>query len=103
MNCSHCGSSMERSKTTFTIEKNGTLYVVEDVPCWECSVCEHVVYEQEAAKELERYTSGKLYPYRYRQAFVFIWDEPVMEKPIKSLEVTLQNTPLELSIVGTGR
>jgi YgiT-type zinc finger domain-containing protein len=94
---------MEGASTTFTVAKNGMLYVMEDVPCFECSVCEHITFEQQVAKELERCSSGKFYPQRYRMAFVFKWGEPMVVMPTKPLEVSLENRYLELSIVGTSR
>ena len=103
MNCTQCGNAMEKSTTTFTVSKNGMLYVIEDVPCWECQVCENTIFEKEVAKQLERYSSGRLSPYRYRQAIAFKWGEPMVEMTAKPLEVSLQNTPFNLSIVGTGR
>lgn len=103
MNCVDCGNVMEKTTTAFTIVKKGMLYMVEDVPCFECSVCEHIAFEQQTAKELERYSSGKFYPNRYRMAFVFKWDEPMVEMPTKPLEVSSENRYIELSIAGTGR
>ena len=103
MKCTVCGNSMEKTTTTFMVSRHGFLYVVEDVPCFECSVCEHIVFEQSIAKQLEQYSSGKFYPSRYRQAFVFKWNEPILEVPLKPLEVSLSNEHLDLSILGTGR
>lgn len=103
MNCVYCGNVMDKTTTTFTVVKKGMLYTVEDVPCFECSVCEHITFEQQVAKELEGYSSGKFYPNRYRMAFCFKWGEPMVVMPTKPLEVSLENRYVELSIVGTGR
>jgi len=103
MNCTQCGNTMGKSMTTFTVSKKGMVYIIEDVPCWECLVCESIVFETGVAKKLERYSSGRFIAYRSRQALVFKWDEPLVEMKTKSLEVSLQNNPLNLTMVGTGR
>ncbi len=103
MNCTQCGNTMEKSTTTFTVSRKGMMYVMEDVPCWECPVCESSIFEAEVAKKLERYSSGRFSTYRFRQALVFKWGEPMIEMQTKPLEVSLQNTPLDLGMVGTGR
>lgn len=101
MNCVYCDNVMDTTTTTFTVVKKGMLYMVEDVPCFECSVCEHIAFEQQVAKELERYSSGKFYPNRYRTAYVFKWSQPMVVMATAPLEVSLENRYLELSVVGT--
>ncbi len=103
MNCAHCGNVMNKTTTAFTIAKSGVLYMVEDVPCLECSLCEHITFEQQIAKELENYCSGKFYPNRYRQTLVFKWGEPMLKMPTEPFEVSTENKYIELSMVGTGK
>ena len=83
MNCNHCGSVMEESKTTFTVVRDNDVYVVKSVPCIECPVCEHVSFTQSTSKELDRYVSGGVIPAKQSRARIFNWDEPVVEIPRK--------------------
>ena len=43
-----------KSKTTFTVDHNGSLIVVRNVPCMECEQCGDVLYSDEVSKKLEK-------------------------------------------------
>lgn len=102
MNCNHCGKLMVDAFTTFTVLKDDAVYVVEDVPCLECPLCGHESFTQDIAKELEKYCSGRAIPLRAARAWVYKWGTTIIEIPRSESETSTENTPLPLSIVGTG-
>src|SRR4030042_5010788 len=79
MNCNQCGNLIVDSTTTFTVVKGDDVYIVEDVPCLECSVCEHISFTQNVAKKLERYASGRLIPTKTKKAWAYKWQDPIIE------------------------
>lgn len=93
MNCAHCGNLMKETDTTFTVVKEGEVYVVEGVPCLECPVCEHISFRQEVAKKLEHYSSGRVIPVRSRRALVFRWGEPIFTISKEGFEASTINYP----------
>lgn len=101
MKCNHCGSSMDESTTTFTVVREHGVYVVKNVPCLECPVCEDVSFSSEVAKKLERYTSGRAIPVRAIKSWVFNWGEPIVEIPKTESPSATVNTQLALTVSGT--
>jgi YgiT-type zinc finger domain-containing protein len=81
MKCNQCGNLMEDSTTTFTVVKGDDVYVVENVPCLECPVCEHISFTQNVAKKLELYASGRLIPIKTKRAWAYKWQDPIIEVP----------------------
>lgn len=101
MKCNHCGNLMVDAVTNFTMLKDGTVYVIENVPCLECPVCEQISFTQEVAGKLERYCSGRILPYRMANAWVYRWGTPIIEVTMMDKEASTENTPLSVSIRGT--
>lgn len=102
MICSCCGHQMEEGKTRFIASKEGTIYVVEHVPCFTCPICEHTVYSQEVAKQLERYTSGRVWPHvKPMLTWVFIWDKPIIEIPKETVPAQTRNAPVPIDVPGS--
>ncbi len=101
MNCNHCGNLMVDAFTTFTVVREGEVYVVEDVPCLECPVCEHISFTQDVARTLERYSSGRVLPTKTTKAWVFKWGTPINEIPKIKGEASTTNTRLAITTVGT--
>ena len=79
MNCSQCGNKMVDSFITFTTLSDGVVFVTEQVPCLECSVCGHTVFTQEVAKKLEKVASGRLIPMSNYRAYGYRYGIPVIE------------------------
>ena len=53
--CNACfGDKKIKSTTTFTVDYNGSLIVVRNVPCMECERCGEVLYSDEVSKKLEK-------------------------------------------------
>ena len=52
--CKHCFEEKLKSHTTFTVDLNGSLIVVKNVPCLECEVCGEVIFEDEVSQKLEK-------------------------------------------------
>ena len=71
MNCPVCGNVMVASLTSFTVMRDGAIYVTEEVPCLQCPVCEHIAFTQEVARKLERYSSGRTLPMATYRTSVF--------------------------------
>ncbi len=44
--------------TTFTVECNGCIIVVRNVPCLECQVCGEVTFSDEVSERLEKIVSA---------------------------------------------
>ncbi|MBI4334503.1 MAG: YgiT-type zinc finger protein [Chloroflexi bacterium] len=101
MKCNHCGSMMVNASTTFTAVVEGDFYVVQDVPCLQCPVCENTVFEQDVAKKLQLYTSGRVLPARTAQAWVFNWSAPVIHITKTSGVHSTENVPPEFSVLAT--
>ena len=53
--CNACFSDEKiKSTTTFTVDCNGCLIIVRNVPCMECEQCGDVLYSDEVSKKLEK-------------------------------------------------
>ena len=98
MNCVQCGNEMVDAFTAFTVLKDGTVYVTEDVPCLECPVCEHMAFTQEVARKLERYSSGRALPTSTYRAYRLKWGQPPIEIP----SVTFQSFPNDKVVTHVG-
>lgn len=46
------------TKTTFTVEYEGCIVVVKNVPCTECSICGEVFFSDEVSAKLELLIEG---------------------------------------------
>lgn len=77
MKCQCCDQDMVEGATTFKVVKDKTFFVVENVPCFECSTCDHISFSQEAAEKLEQLTSGRAAPQRTMTAWVYNWVDRV--------------------------
>ncbi|MEK7354190.1 MAG: YgiT-type zinc finger protein [Chloroflexota bacterium] len=100
MKCVVCGNPMVNSTTTFTAMREGGVYVTEEVPCLKCSVCEHVTFTQEVARQLERYSSGRRLPVATYRAWVFRWGVPIVEIPKITFPSSI-NERVEIETPGT--
>lgn len=90
--CHYCGSAMEVAKTNFTVAKEEVVYVVRDVPCLQCTLCEEVIFEDKTAEQLSRYVSGRILPTRRQlTAYVYHWDDPVTEIPVNAPPSEIKN------------
>ena len=47
MECYYCKGTMVRTKTAYTINKNGYHLVIDDVPAWICQQCGEPYFEGE--------------------------------------------------------
>ncbi|MBI2873136.1 MAG: YgiT-type zinc finger protein [Chloroflexi bacterium] len=93
---------MADSYTTFVVCKGSAVYVVEHVPCLLCPACDHTVFRQEVAKQLERYTSGRVVPQRKApSAWAFRWDDPIIEVTKDGVRFATQNSPVSVRVRGT--
>ncbi|MEI6436580.1 MAG: type II toxin-antitoxin system MqsA family antitoxin [Bacteroidota bacterium] len=53
MNCVICKTgAMQDGQVTVTLEKNGSIILIKEVPAHICDVCEHYYLDQEIAKEV---------------------------------------------------
>jgi len=53
MNCVICKTGVMRDgQVTVTLEKNGSIILIKEVPAHVCDVCEHYYLDQEIAKEV---------------------------------------------------
>ena len=79
LECRCCDGFMEPAKTRFTVVKKNAVYVVHDVPSLQCSQCGETAYDAETATHLELLTSGRILPKKMMNAWVYNWDEAVIE------------------------
>ena len=80
--CPLCSGKYEPTTTTFTLTKPTAVYVVKDVPAVECQHCGHIAFEQDVAKRLERFTSGRIGSARQLlTAWVYQFEDPGYEIP----------------------
>jgi YgiT-type zinc finger domain-containing protein len=79
MKCNFCGIDMSASSTNFSVVKWKEVYVVNNVPCWECPICGHISFEQEITKRLERFTSGRIVAFTHCRAWCFDWADDIIE------------------------
>ena len=71
--CSCCNVPMRLSTTVFTLPGRLAVYVVEDVPIWECEQCGDTAMSMENARKVELLTSGRAVPNRQKTAYVYFW------------------------------
>jgi len=101
MNCNMCDNLMVDAFTTFTVLRDGAVYVVENVPCLECPVCGHISFNQDVAGRLERYCSGRALPEKTIKAWVYRWGTPIIEIPKWDNKTSTGNIPFPVTISGT--
>ena len=101
MNCTICGNQMVDDFTTFTVMRENAVYVTEEAPCLKCSVCEHVVFTQAVAKELERYSSGRRLPTTTFRTWVFKWGVSTTEIPRHVFPSSYTDVTPVVGILGT--
>lgn len=57
--CNMCFSEKKIStKTTFTVEHDGCIIVVKNVPCWECPICGEIIFSDVVSAKLEELVSA---------------------------------------------
>lgn len=99
--CAHCNVEMQASTNTFTVAKQDTVYVVREVPCWECLSCGHMEYDQAVAERLENYVARRASPRRSLTAWEYGWKDEIVYIPsIKEHNSTSRIAPLVLVIAG---
>ena len=101
MNCNICGNLMVDAFTTFTVLRDGAVYVVENVPCLECPICDHISFIQDVASKLERYCSGRVLPEKTIKAWAYRWGTPIVEIQEEENKAFTENTPFPVTILGT--
>ncbi len=101
MNCNICGNLMVDAFTTFTVRRDGSVYVVENVPCLECPVCEHISFIQDVAVKLEKYCSGRVLPEKTIAAWGYRWGNLIIEIPKEGNVTSTKNIPLSPTMLGT--
>ncbi len=101
MNCNICGNLMIDAFTNFTVLRDGAVYVVENVPCLECPICEHISFIQDVASKLERYCSGRILPIKMIRTWAYRWGTPIIEIPEWDNKTSTENIPLTPTILGT--
>ena len=87
--------------TTFMVSRDEAVYVVENVPCLECPICENVSFTQDVANKLEQYCSGRVIPAKTVKAWVYRWASPIIDIPRTQSEARTENTPLPTTFSGT--
>ena len=92
---------MEESTTQFIASQKNAIYAIENVPCFACPTCEHTSFSQDVAKKLEQYTSGWVLPRQRVSAWMFDWNEPIIEIPKESVTCETKNIRIPVSIAGT--
>ena len=91
--CACCGEPMERTHTTFTVVRAGGVYVVRHAPCFECMSCGQIVFSQDAAKKLEKLTSGRVPARGFLNAWTYNWGDPV-EETKSTVSKATENAPM---------
>ena len=54
MQCYMCGGTIENKKTTFTVDLDGSIVVIKNVPSQVCTQCGEVSYSDTVAKQIEK-------------------------------------------------
>ena len=54
MTCFFCGGDMEKKATTYTVEIEGVLYIVKNVPSNVCKQCGEVAFDDDVFKRLHK-------------------------------------------------
>ncbi|MDO4488625.1 MAG: YgiT-type zinc finger protein [Eubacteriales bacterium] len=52
--CSECFNDKKTSKTLFSVELDGYIIVVKNVPCLECYMCGEIYFSDEVSNRLSR-------------------------------------------------
>lgn len=96
--CALCNVEMQASTTAFTVAKQDSVYVVRDVPCWECLSCGHMEYDQAVAERLENYVARRASPRRSLIAWEYRWEDEIVYIPsFKEPNSTDRTAPLVLT------
>lgn len=53
MTCYLCKGEYKKSTTTHFVDLKKCMVIVKNVPCWECSQCGEVVYDDEVVTRLD--------------------------------------------------
>ena len=77
--CRCCDGLMRPTKVRFTVVKESAVYVINDVPSLQCAQCGETVYDGEAVSKLERLTSGRIVAKKMLNAWVYNWDDVILE------------------------
>lgn len=54
MQCYMCKGTIENKKTTFTVDLDGSIVVIKNVPSQVCTQCGEVSYSDTVAKQIEK-------------------------------------------------
>jgi ferredoxin len=108
--CPCCGQAVENDVTTFTVVKNSNVWVVQNVPCIKCTICEFICFTEDVAKKLEKISNGKMMSSAISlPAWVYDWKKPMFEIPANTSDfpfVTYSpNSPMPMFVKvrsGTG-
>ena len=77
--CRCCEGVMRSALVRFTVVKSNSVYVVNDVPAFQCDQCGETAYDGETVSRLERLTSGRIVPKKVVNAWVYYWSDAVQE------------------------
>lgn len=59
MSCFMCKGQLEKKETTFMVEIDGRMVIVENVPSYVCRQCGETSYDNEVTKRLEEIVTKK--------------------------------------------
>ena len=54
MKCLYCGGKMERSRSSYTVNRKGYHLFIEEVPVYICAQCGEKYYEEEQVEAIQR-------------------------------------------------
>lgn len=53
MECHFCNGEMKKGKTTYTLNRSGYHFLIDDVPAWICSQYNDVYFEESAVDRIQ--------------------------------------------------
>lgn len=54
MECYHCKGELKRSTTSYTVNRHGYHFIVDDVPAWICQQCGEALFEEETVEAIQQ-------------------------------------------------
>ncbi len=54
MECYHCKGELERGTTSYTVNRHGYHFIVDDVPAWICQQCGEALFEEETVEAIQQ-------------------------------------------------
>jgi YgiT-type zinc finger domain-containing protein len=53
MECIHCHGTLERGRTSYTVNRKGYHLIIDHVPAWICKQCGEALFDEETVEAIQ--------------------------------------------------